>query len=53
MVPFEKDAVKDAPKVEPNGQLSRREESELYAHYGIDYDHATETEAARMRRADR
>ena len=32
----EKDTVKDAPAVEPNGQLSQREESELYRHYGID-----------------
>ena len=45
-VPFEKEQVKDAPKLEPNGQLSRREESELYAHYGIDY-------AARQRRRPR
>lgn len=36
-VPFEKDTVKDSPGVEPNGQLSQREESELYRHYGMEY----------------
>jgi hypothetical protein len=36
-VPFEKSTVKDAPGVEANGQLSQREEAELYRHYGRDY----------------
>ncbi|HWT22451.1 MAG TPA: PRC and DUF2382 domain-containing protein [Solirubrobacteraceae bacterium] len=36
-VPFEKSQVKDAPKVDPDGQLSQREESELYRHYGLEY----------------
>jgi uncharacterized protein (TIGR02271 family) len=36
-VPFDKGTVKDAPKVEANGQLSQREESELYGYYGMDY----------------
>ena len=36
-VPFEKSTVKDAPGIEANGQLSQREESELYRHYGLDY----------------
>jgi uncharacterized protein (TIGR02271 family) len=36
-VPFEKSTVKDAPKVEANGQLSQSEESELYRHYGMEY----------------
>ena len=40
-VPFDKDAVKDAPGVEPNGQLTRREEAELYEHYGLAYDEGT------------
>jgi hypothetical protein len=35
-VPVEKGTVKEAPKVEPNGQLSQSEEAELYAHYGIE-----------------
>jgi hypothetical protein len=32
-VPLEKGTVKDAPGVEPNGQLSEAEEAELLAHY--------------------
>src|SRR5215203_4895592 len=36
-VPFEKSTVKDAPGVEANGQLSQREEAELYRHYGLEY----------------
>jgi uncharacterized protein (TIGR02271 family) len=37
-VPFDKATVKDAPKVDPHGQLSRSEEAELYRHYGREYD---------------
>jgi uncharacterized protein (TIGR02271 family) len=37
-VPFDKATVKDAPKMDPDGQLSRSEEAELYRHYGRDYD---------------
>jgi uncharacterized protein (TIGR02271 family) len=36
-VPFDKDAVKQAPRIEPDGQLSQRQEAELYRHYGIAY----------------
>jgi uncharacterized protein (TIGR02271 family) len=36
-VPFEKGTVKDAPKVEANGQLSQSEEQELYSYYGFEY----------------
>src|SRR5919107_1745670 len=36
-VPFEKSQVKDAPKVDPDGQLSQREEADLYRHYGMEY----------------
>jgi len=39
-VPFEKGTVKDAPGIEANGQLSQREESELYRHYGLEYSEA-------------
>jgi uncharacterized protein (TIGR02271 family) len=39
-VPYEKSQVKDAPKMEPDGQLSQREESELYRHYGLEYSEA-------------
>jgi len=37
-VPLEKDTVKEAPAVEPNGQLTKPEEAELYRHYGLEYD---------------
>ncbi len=36
-VPFDKATVKDAPKMDPNGQLSQSEEAELYRYYGMDY----------------
>jgi uncharacterized protein (TIGR02271 family) len=39
-VPFEKGTVKDAPKVEANGQLSQNEEQELYSYYGFEYSEA-------------
>jgi uncharacterized protein (TIGR02271 family) len=35
VVPYSKDHVKDAPSVDPDGQLSRQEEDQLYEHYGI------------------
>jgi hypothetical protein len=35
-VPFQKGVVKDAPEVAPDGQLTKREEAELYRHYGMD-----------------
>ena len=34
-VPYTKDQVKDAPSVDPDGELSAEEEDRLYAHYGI------------------
>jgi uncharacterized protein (TIGR02271 family) len=36
-VAFDKATVKDAPKIDPDGRLSREEESELYRYYGRDY----------------
>src|SRR4051794_31673819 len=39
-VPFDKATVKDAPNVDPDGQLSEREEAELYRHYGMEYSEA-------------
>jgi uncharacterized protein (TIGR02271 family) len=36
-VPYDKSTVKDAPNVDPDGQLSQREEAELYRHYGLEY----------------
>jgi uncharacterized protein (TIGR02271 family) len=34
-VPYSKDQVKDAPSVDPDGELSADEESRLYDHYGL------------------
>jgi uncharacterized protein (TIGR02271 family) len=36
-VPFEKATVKDAPNIDPDGELSQSEERTLYQHYGRDY----------------
>ena len=35
VVPYSKDQVKDAPSVDPDGELSTEEEQRLYSHYGI------------------
>ena len=39
-VPFEKDRIKDAPKIDPEQELSQSEEHELYSYYGMDYGEA-------------
>jgi uncharacterized protein (TIGR02271 family) len=39
-VPFDKATVKDAPRMDPDGELSQREESELYRYYGMQYSEA-------------
>ena len=36
-VPIEKQRVKDAPNMDPDGHLSEQEEQELWRHYGLDY----------------
>jgi len=35
-VPLTKEAVKEAPQVEPDGKLTKDEETALYSHYGIE-----------------
>ena len=35
--PYTKEQVKDAPQVDPDGELSQSDESALYSHYGIAY----------------
>ena len=40
-VPHQRVQVKQAPNIEPDGQLSAAEEAELYRHYGLDYDSVT------------
>src|SRR5215217_2544040 len=36
-VRYEKAQVKDAPKLDSDGELSQQQEAELYRHYGLDY----------------
>jgi hypothetical protein len=40
-VPHQRLQVKQAPNIEPDGQLSAVEEAELFRHYGLDYDTVT------------
>jgi uncharacterized protein (TIGR02271 family) len=40
-VPFDKPTVKDAPKMDPGGDLSQREEAELYRYYGMQYSESS------------
>src|SRR5919112_5905128 len=37
VVPFSKDQVKNAPRIDTDGDLSPAEEEELYRYYGLDY----------------
>jgi uncharacterized protein (TIGR02271 family) len=36
-VAFGKDEIKDAPRIDPDGELSQEEEAKLYSHYGLSY----------------
>jgi uncharacterized protein (TIGR02271 family) len=36
-VPYSNEQVKDAPNMDPDGELSQEEEAELYRYYGLDY----------------
>jgi hypothetical protein len=36
-VPYQKNHIKDSPKVDLHDELSPQEEAELFAHYGVDY----------------
>src|SRR5512132_3070457 len=46
-VPYNKQLVKDAPRVDPDGHLSEVEERQLWRHYGLDYDRTTRTRVGR------
>ena len=39
-VPYDKATVKDAPRVDADGELSQDEEAALYRYYGLDYSEA-------------
>jgi uncharacterized protein (TIGR02271 family) len=36
-VPYQKQLVKDAPRIDPDQHLSEAEEQQLWTHYGLDY----------------
>jgi uncharacterized protein (TIGR02271 family) len=44
-VPYDKQLVKDAPRVDPDGHLSEAEERQVWRHYGLDYDRTTRRHA--------
>jgi uncharacterized protein (TIGR02271 family) len=37
VVPYSKDQIKDAPSIDPDGELTAEEEAGLYTHYGVAY----------------
>src|SRR5215203_1237863 len=44
-VPYDKQLVKDAPRIDPDQHLSEAEERQLWRHYGLDYDRTTRRRA--------
>jgi uncharacterized protein (TIGR02271 family) len=40
-VPYDKQLVKDAPRIDPDQHLSEAEERQLWRHYGLDYNRTT------------
>src|SRR5215216_323607 len=44
-VPYDKQLVKDAPRIEADKHLSEAEERQLWRHYGLDYDRTTRRHA--------
>ena len=44
-VPYQKQRIKDAPRVDPDQHLSEAEEQQLWRHYGLDYDRTTRRRA--------
>jgi PRC-barrel domain protein len=41
-VPYEKNHIKDAPRVDPHDELTPDEEATLFGHYGVEYQPSTE-----------
>jgi sporulation protein YlmC with PRC-barrel domain len=39
-VPYQRDQIKDAPSIDPDGELSQEEERQIYEHYGLEYSQA-------------
>jgi uncharacterized protein (TIGR02271 family) len=48
-VPYEKQLIKDAPRVDPDGHLSEVEEEQLWRHYDLDYGAGYTDTAAQAR----
>jgi uncharacterized protein (TIGR02271 family) len=44
-VPYDKQLVNDAPRIDPDRDLSEAEERQLWRHYGLDYDRTTRQRA--------
>jgi uncharacterized protein (TIGR02271 family) len=44
-VPYDKQLIKDAPRIDPDQHLSEAEERQLWRHYGFDYDRTTRRRA--------
>ena len=51
-VPYAKDAVKEAPRVDPDETLSEQEEADLYRHYGLQYSKSHSETGLPQRSAD-
>jgi len=49
---YDKDTVKDAPNVEPDGHISEAEEQQLYTHYQFDWQDTSGTMYGEQSRAD-
>ena len=45
LVPYDKQLVRDAPRVDVDQHLSEAEEQQLWRHYGLDYDRTTRRNA--------
>jgi uncharacterized protein (TIGR02271 family) len=45
-VPYDKQLVKDAPRIDPDQHLSEAQERQLWRHYGLDYDRTTRRHAS-------
>jgi uncharacterized protein (TIGR02271 family) len=52
VVPYAKDLVKDAPRVDAEGHLSKSEEADLYEHYGLVYGESRSESGLPQGRAD-
>jgi uncharacterized protein (TIGR02271 family) len=53
VVPCDKQLVKDAPRIDPDGHLSEAEEQHLWRHYDLDYDTSDRDLATRRRTTGR